>query len=104
MAETAHQDFHRGEMDIKDQRDTFGGFLTVTVWAGALIVMYVAMFTVAFAIGAGWLGGLAALTVIGVAAGVIFKLNATWWATLVIQVLVLGIGGAIIPWIVSLAG
>ena len=104
MAGAAHDDHHRGEMNIAEQRSMFDGFMHVTVWSCALVAMYVAMFTLAFAIGAGWLAGLAALTAIGVAAGVVFKMNSTWWALLVIQVVLLGLGGAIVPWAMSLAG
>ncbi|MBI1251735.1 MAG: aa3-type cytochrome c oxidase subunit IV [Alphaproteobacteria bacterium] len=104
MADAAHDDYHRGEMNIHDQRSTYHGFMQATLWGSALTVMYVAMFTVAFAIGGGWLAGLAALAAIGVGIGLLTKMGPTWWALLILQVVVLGLGGLIIPAIVGLFG
>jgi Bacterial aa3 type cytochrome c oxidase subunit IV len=101
MAEAAHHGAEGG-MDIADQKQTFSGFLTATVWIAAHIVMAVALLVVAFAMGQGWFAGLSAFAIIGVIAGLLFRMSGAWWAALVAQVVVLGIGGVIIPAIYSL--
>ena len=100
MAEsTAH-----GDMDIQDQRETFHGFLTATVWTCALIAQTVALLTLAFAIGAGWWPGLIVLVLIGVVTGLVFKMSGAWWATQVVLWVLLGLGGMIIPAIAGMMG
>ena len=41
----------RGHMDIQDQKESFGGFLSATVWTCGLIAQIVALTTLAFAWG-----------------------------------------------------
>ena len=102
MAQTgAH---HHGDMDIKDQKETFHGFLTASLWGGGQIIMFLALFTLAFAIGAGWFPGLAAFVLIGVGLGLGFKMSSVWWATLVAEVVLLGLGGLIIPALSGMMG
>jgi hypothetical protein len=101
MAQTGAQD---GGMDIEDQRQTFHGFLTATVWMCAHIAQYVALFTIAFAIGAGWWPGLIAFVAIGAGAGLIFKMSGAWWAAQIAQWVLLGLGGAIIPALAGMMG
>ena len=103
MAQAAHGG-PEGGMDISDQRATFSGFLTATIWTSALIIQAVALLVLAFAIGAGWWAGLLALIVIGVGAGLIFKLPGAWWAVLVAEVVLLGLGGIIVPALAGLMG
>ncbi|MGE0596547.1 MAG: aa3-type cytochrome c oxidase subunit IV [Hyphomonadaceae bacterium] len=91
-----------GGMDIHDQRSTFSGFLTATVWTSALIAQAVALLTLAFAIGAGWWPGLIALVLIGVVTGLVFKMSGVWWAVQVSTWVLLGLGGMIVPAFVGL--
>lgn len=98
----AHGQAEHGGMDIHDQKETFHGFLVTTVWTCTLIAQYVALFTLAFAIGSGWWAGLAAFLVIGVGSGMIFKMAGAWWAVLVAQLVLLGLGGVVIPLLSSL--
>lgn len=86
-----------GNMDITDQKDTFHGFLMASVWGCGLIAQAVALLTLAFAIGAGWWAGLAAFLVIGVAVGSAFKLSGVYWAVQIVLLVLLGLGGLIIP-------
>ena len=101
MGETAGA---HGGMDIQDQRATFSGFLTATVWTCGLIAQTVALLTLAFAIGAGWWAGLAAYVAIGVVIGLAFKLQGAWWAVLVASTGLMVVGGAIVPAIAGLMG
>jgi hypothetical protein len=104
MAEAhgAHADGH-GAMDIKDQTETFHGFLAATVWGCGLIGMTVALLTVAFAMNLGWWAGMAAYVAIGVGTGVMFRLSSVWWAILAVSVVLMGLGGVVTPLIVAMA-
>lgn len=103
MAQAAHGGSD-GQMDISDQRATFSGFMTATIWTSTLIIQTVALLVLAFAIGVGWWAGLAALVVIGVGAGLIFKLPGAWWAVLVAEIVLLGLGGIIVPALAGMMG
>lgn len=94
----------RGEMDIRDQKETFDGFISASIWTSGLIVQAVALLTLAFAIGAGWWAGFGALVVIGIAVGFVFKMPAVYWAVQVVLWVLLGIGGMIVPAISSMMG
>ncbi len=106
MAEAAHSGHgaeEHGHMDIVEQKGTFDGFLVATVWGCALVAMAVALFTLAFAMNLGWFAGLGAFVVIGVGAGLIFRLSGAWWAMLIGTTVLMVIGGGIVPLIASLA-
>lgn len=92
-----HGDHTHGHMDIKDQRDTFSGFMAATVWGCCLLAQGLALATLAFAIGAGWWAGLGVFILIGIVAGMVFKLGGGWWATQVALLIVLGLGGLVAP-------
>lgn len=91
----------RGGMDIKDQRETFHGFLSATVWTCTLIAQGVALATLAFAIGDGWWAGLGAFVALGVGVGLLFRMSGAYWAVQIALWVILALGGAIIP---ALAG
>lgn len=103
MGQAAHDAAH-GAMDVADQRQTFHGFLIASLWGSALIAMYLALFTLAFAIGSGWFPGLLAFAAVGVVVGLVFKMSGAWWALLVAQVVLLGLGGAVIPAFAGMMG
>ncbi len=93
-----------GNMDIQDQKDTFHGFLMATVWTCGLIAQAVALLTLAFAIGAGWWAGFSVFVLIGVAAGLAFRLSGVYWAVQIALWVLLGIGGLVVPLLSSSAG
>lgn len=69
MAETSH-DYHRGEMDIHAQRDTYVGFLRASKWGALAIAAAVLFLSLWFCTGAGFFGGFIAavvLVIIGIA-------------------------------------
>lgn len=94
----------RGEMDIHDQRDTFHGFLIASIWGCGLIAQSVALLTLAFAIGAGWWPGLFASVAIGVAVGLFFRMSGVYWAVQIALLVILGVGGLIVPALAGLMG
>lgn len=95
---------HEDGMNIDDQRATFAGFLSTTVWVGAHIAQAVALLVLAFAIGAGWWAGVAAYIAIGIAAGLLFKLPGAWWAAQIAQWVLLILGGLIVPALSGMMG
>ena len=100
MAEAAHG--AGGGMDISDQQATFSGFLTATLWGATHIAQAVALFTLAFAIGAGWWAGLLAVAVLGIGVGLFFRMGSVWWAVQIAQLVLLGLGGIIVPLIAGM--
>ena len=93
-----------GGMDIQDQRDTFHGFLVATVWVCVHIAQFVALATLAFAIGAGWWAGVAVFIAIGLVAGLVFKMSGVFWAAQVAQWVLIILGGLIVPALAGLMG
>lgn len=93
-----------GNMDISDQKSTFHGFMMATVWTCALIAQTVALLTLGFAIGAGWWAGFVVFVLIGVAAGLTFRLSGVYWAVQVALWVLMVLGGLIIPALTGSAG
>ena len=62
-------DYHRGEMDISEQRSTFHLVMGLTKWGSLILAVAVLFFTLLFCTQAGFLGSAFAsvvVTVIGV--------------------------------------
>lgn len=96
--------YHHGDMDITDQKSAFHGFLVASIWGCGLTAQVVMLLTLAFAIGLGWFAGLAAFVAIGVAVGLIFKMNSVYWAVQVLLWVLLGLGGLIVPALSGMMG
>lgn len=94
----------RGEMDIRDQKETFDGFIATSIWTSGLIIQTVALLTLAFAIGLGWWPGFFAFVALGIGAGFIFKMPAVYWAVQVALWVLMGVGGMIVPALAGLMG
>jgi hypothetical protein len=93
-----------GHMDIRDQKETFHGFLMASVWTCGHIAQLVAFLTLAFAIGMGFWAGFAAYVVIGIAVGMMFRMSGVYWAAQIVQWVLLGLGGLIVPAIAGMMG
>jgi type IV secretory pathway VirB6-like protein len=100
MAQSSAQ----GSMDIEDQRETFHGFLSSSLWIGSHIAQWVALLTLAFAIGDGWWSGWLVFVVIGIGVGIGFRMSGAYWAAQVAQWVLLGIGGLIVPMFAHMVG
>jgi hypothetical protein len=85
-----------GHMDIHEQQGTFHHFLLFSLWGTTLILQFVALFTVAFAMNLGWWSGMAAYVVIGAGIGLFAKMSSAWWATLIGSTILLGLGGLLV--------
>lgn len=94
----------REQVDIQDQKDTFHGFLTASLWSGGHIVQLVALLTLAFAIGAGWWAGVAAYIAIGLVLGLVFRMSGVYWAAQIVQWVLLALGGMIVPALAGMMG
>lgn len=95
MAETAHGVSERGGMDIHDQKSTFHHFLVFALWGTLYTVMAVALLTVAFAMGYGWLAGVGTYAAIGVLAGLGLGMRGGWWGLVIGSTIVLALGGLV---------
>ncbi len=99
----AGSDYVHGEMEISEQERTWNGFVTLTVWSSALIVLMVAYATFTLAMGMNWMVALGLCALGGFAAGAGMKMGAAWNATVlvlaglavVIQIII-GIASALI--------
>ncbi len=93
-----------GSMDIHDQKETFHGFLTATVWMSGLIAQALMLATLAFAIGLGWWPGFCAFVAIGIVLGLAFRMGSVYWAVQVALWVLLALGGLIVPALAGMMG
>ena len=80
MADT---NYERGEMDIEDHTETFGGFMTFSVYGGAAIIVSLLFPILVFGVNLAWPASLLVSVVIGVILGVIMKFNARYYAIMI---------------------
>jgi len=99
MAQTEAQ----GHMDIRDQKETFHGFLIATVWTCGHIAQLVGLLTLGFAIGTGFWAGFAVYVVVGIIVGMLFRMSGVYWAAQIAQWVLLGLGGLIVPALAGMA-
>lgn len=83
----ASQDYHRGEMDIHAQKETWDGFITGSVWGSLITIMMVGYATLAIAIGLHWIVSLGLMAIVGFGAGLLMNLGGRWMATVVVMIL-----------------
>jgi len=92
--DNSHSDFVHGNMDIADQKATYEGFITVSLWSSLLIGLLVIFLTLAFSVHLPWMPVLFGCAAIGVVAGILLKMPGSWYGTLIgTTVLGLIIGG-----------
>jgi site-specific recombinase len=90
-----HSDYHRGEQEITDQKETFSGFIKASAWGTLLVAMLVLHLAVAFASPLGWWSGLAAALVVGVVGGLLVRLGGAWIAAVMAYAVIFGLVGII---------
>jgi hypothetical protein len=83
----ATHEYHRGEMNIRDQKSTWDGFITGSVWGGLIIILMVGHATLAIAIGLPWAVSLGLMAIVGFGAGVFMNLGGRWMATVVVLII-----------------
>jgi len=82
----ATHEYHRGEMDIRDQKATWDGFITGSVWGGLLIILMVGHAVLAIAVGLPWAVSLGIMAIVGFGAGGFMNLGGRWMATVVVMI------------------
>jgi hypothetical protein len=82
----ASQEYHRGEMDIHDQKSTWDGFITGSTWGSLITIMIVGHATLAIAIGLPWAVSLGLMAILGFGAGLFMNLGGRWMATVVVMI------------------
>lgn len=82
----ATHEYHRGEMDIRDQKSTWNGFITGSVWGGMIILLMVGHATLAVAIGMNWAISLGLMALVGFGVGLLMNLGGRWMATVVVLI------------------
>jgi hypothetical protein len=81
--------------EFRDHKLTFEHFLSFSLWGTLQVIMVVALLTVAFAMGLGWLAGVGVYAVIGALAGLALGMRGTWWGMVVGTTVLLALGGLI---------
>lgn len=82
MAGTS-SNYNRGDMDVKEQSGTFGGFMGLTKYGGAAVVLVVMLPTLIFAVGMSWLSALVATVVLGIVIGIALKFKGMYYVSLI---------------------
>lgn len=87
----ANSDYTRGEMKITDHKETFSGFMGMSVYGGAAIIVALLFPILVFAVNLAWPTSLIATVVLGVIMGVALKFKAQWYAVLVGTAVILAV-------------
>ncbi len=101
MADT---NYNRGEMEIDDQEDTFGGFMSMSMYGGAIIIVALLAPIMIFAMNIAWPVAFLSSVILGVLIGIILKFQARWYVLLVAVAVLLAILVLIGMGIASLMG
>lgn len=73
----------RGEMEVDGHEETFGGFMTLSVYGGASIIVSLLLPILVFGVNLGFFTSLIITVVLGVLIGVIMKFHGRWYAILI---------------------
>lgn len=88
MADT---NYTRGEMSIEDHSETFGGFMEVSKYGGAAIIVTLLFPILTFGTTLAWPTALLISVVIGIVIGMALKFKAQWYAVLIGASVFLGV-------------
>lgn len=80
MADT---NYTRGEMDIEDHSETFGGFMSFSVYGGAAIIVTLLFPILVFGANLAWPASMLITIIVGVVIGIALKFKAQWYALLI---------------------
>lgn len=87
----ANTNYNRGEMDIDAQSDTFGGFMSYSVYGGAAIIVMLLFPILVFAVNLSWPVAMLTTVVLGIIIGIALKFKAQWYAVLIASAVFLSI-------------
>ncbi len=95
----AASDYVRGEMDIEDQKNTWAGFMTASLWGGLITTLVLAYATLTIALGMNWMVALVLCAGAAIVGGMAMGMGGAWIATVVglaaLAVLIQAIIGAV---------
>ncbi len=83
MSAMAGSNYDRGAMEIDDHKETFSGFMNMSVYGGASIIVALLFPILVFGVNLSWLTALIVTVVLGVIIGVVMKFKAQWYAILI---------------------
>lgn len=75
-------DYTRGEMDIREQKATFDGFMAIGLWSTGLTGVALVFVTLVFALGWGVMASVATMFAVGVLGGLTVKLPSSWYVVM----------------------
>jgi hypothetical protein len=87
----AHSDYTRGEMEITDHEGTFSGFMGISKYGAAAIIVLLMFPILIFGVNVAWPTSLLVSVVIGIVIGIALKFKAQWYAVLIGSAVFLGV-------------
>lgn len=75
--------YTHGEMDVKAQSGSFGGFMGLTKYGGTAVALVVLLPTLVFAVGLAWLPALFGTVVLGIIIGIMLKFKGVYYVSLI---------------------
>ena len=73
----------RGEMEVDGHEETFGGFMTISVYGGAAIIVSILLPILVFGANFGFFTSLIMTVALGIIIGMIMKFHGRWYAILI---------------------
>ncbi len=86
-----HSDYIRGEMPVFGHDKTFKGFVKISAFSAAFLIVVLLMPILVFTVHVAWLPALIITFIVGVLITPAFKLGGAWYATLFGMTFVTGI-------------
>lgn len=78
-----HSDYTPGSMDVKAQASTFGGFMQLTIYGGALITFLLLYPIFVFCTPLSWPASLLVSVIVAFIIGAALKLKAGWYPAII---------------------
>lgn len=100
----ASDEYQRGQMDVREQENTFNSFMVVGVWSTALTSIAVLFLVLVFAMGWGVMGAVAAVFIAGLVSGLMVKLPSSWYVVLTVTCVLTLVVSAVVNVIRVVAG
>lgn len=88
---TGHSDYTQGSMDVKAQTSTFGGFMSLTMYGGALIAFLLLYPIFLFCTPLAWPASLLVSVIVAFVMGAALKLKAGWYPLIIALAIFLAI-------------
>ena len=78
------EDYHRGEMNISEQKHTFESFIDISMYSAAITGIAILFLTLVFATGLNWLTSLTITAIVGGVLGVVLGRGTAYWLTVAV--------------------